>query len=267
MALSRLKPGFESRWGQHRARASRKFAALALVVFCGCPTPAERSLNDGHRAAQQGDWPTAKSRYAKASGLEPQNAKAHALTGYAAEQSGTPTEATEAYERAIRLDARNATARVGLASVALENRDAGAALTWLDGLDSESAAITKCRALLLRAAPGDAEAALALASSFSAKSASNELSYLEGSAELALGNFAIAQERFEALERAERSSPLGPYGLARLAAAQKRSTDVLLYLKAARTASKQRWNSQAVAADPAFAFLAAERAFTDVVGP
>jgi hypothetical protein len=59
---------------------------------------------------------------------------------------------------------------------------------------------------------------------------------------------------------------LGGYGLARLAAAQSRQTDALLYLGEAKNAAGSSWNSERVAADPAFAFLAQTPEFKALVG-
>jgi hypothetical protein len=72
---------------------------------------------------------------------------------------------------------------------------------------------------------------------------------------------------FEALERSDPQSPLGAYGLARLAAAQGRSTDALLYLRSARSLSGERWAPERVQADPAFAFLAKMPEFQALLEP
>lgn len=192
------------------------------------------------------------------------NAGVERYVGIAALEAGQPQLATEAFVRATALDANEPVARVGLAALAVSAADAGAALGLLEGLSSPQAQVVRARALLLRGAAGDAEAVIALAA---AEPSSVALGYLEGSALLVLGRFADAQRRFEAVEQLDRKSPLAAYGLARLAAAQRRSTDVLLYLRTARTLSREQWRAEAVASDPAFAFLAAEPAFIDVVGP
>jgi hypothetical protein len=79
-----------------------------------------------------------------------------------------------------------------------------------------------------------------------------------------LAKFSDAQATFDALERSHPESAFGPYGLARLAAAQGRATDALLHLKAAR-ASKGPWSAHRVALDPAFAFLSGDPAFQELI--
>lgn len=273
MALSRLKLGFESRWGQHNTRAWRSCAAR-LVVFsatlmlAGCPSNAERHLQEGHQQAKKAKWSAAAASYRSAAISDPKNAHALALAGLANLKLEDAGAAQESFSAALAVDPLEPNARIGLAGLAVHSMDAGAALSLIEGMTEPSAGLIRGRALLLRGGVGDAEAALAQAKAVTAIAPESiEARYLEGSALLVLGRFAEAQTAFEALEKTSRESPFGPYGLARVAAAQKRSTDVLLYLKAARTASKQSWQAGAVAADPAFAFLAGTPAFIDVVGP
>lgn len=272
MALSRLKLGFESRWGQHNTRA-RWHSATGLVVFLalpffGCPSSAERSLQQGHQLAKKSQWAQASSAYAAAAAAEPSSAQAHALVGVAQLRLGDGAQAASAFDRALALEPTSAPARLGLAGLALAERDAGAAIAWVEPLSTATASAVRSRALLLRGGEGDAEAALVEArAALTLEPDHLEARYLEGSALLALSRYAEAQSRFEDLERLARQSPFGAYGLARLAAAQRRSTDVLLYLKAARAAARDGWRPADVAADPAFAFLVGSPAFTDVVGP
>lgn len=237
-------------------------------MLAGCPSNAERQLQQGHQQAKKAKWSAAAASYRAAAIADPTNAHALALAGLANLELEDAGAALEAFSAAIQVDPLEPSARLGLAGLAVKSLDAGAALSIIEGMSEPAAGIIRGRALLLRGGAGDAEAALTQARAVSAIAPESiEARYLEGSALLALGRFAEAQTAFEALEKTSRESPFGPYGLARVAAAQKRSTDVLLYLKAARTASKQSWQAGAVAADPAFAFLAGTPAFIEVVGP
>jgi tetratricopeptide (TPR) repeat protein len=237
-------------------------------VASACPGSAERHLQAGHQHARKQAWQKAVEAYEAAAAADATCARCLSLAGLANQRLGRPEAAADAFSRALAIDRAEAGAHVGLGALAVEAADAGAALTWLEAVTTPEAEVVRGRALLLRGGPGDADAALTSArAALAALPASVEARYLEGSALLALTRYAEAQASFETLERTARDSPFGPYGLARVAAAQQRSTDVLLYLKAARAAAPQAWQARAVAADPAFAFLAGSPAFTDAVGP
>jgi tetratricopeptide (TPR) repeat protein len=270
VALSRLKLGFESRWGQQYTRAWWSRSA-GLVVFLGlvtgCPSTAQRQLEAGHAAAKAGQWPKALEAYQAASVAEPSNAKARSLVGVAAVSVGNGGLAATAFSEALALDATLVEARIGLAQLAVEGADAGAALSLLETHSVPQARLVRARALLLRGGTDDAAQALQEAQAALGQAPTSPGRYLEGSALLALGRYAEAQAAFEGLERADTSSPMGPYGLARVAAAQRRGTDALLYLKAARSRAGARWSAAEISKDPAFAFLAGAAGFTEVVGP
>jgi tetratricopeptide (TPR) repeat protein len=236
-----------------------------LALGSGCPSTAERQVQAGHAAAKAGRWGEAVSAYQAASAADPSNARTKALLGVAALAANDSARASAAFSEAVATDRSLVEARLGLAQLAVAAADAGAALDWLDGVDSVRARLVRARALLLRGAAADAAKALdETQQALAVEPGSTLARYLEGSALLALGRFGEAQTSFEAAEK-DPASPLGAYGLARLAAAQRRATDTLLYLKAARTRSGAAWRAADVVADPAFAFLLGTPGFTEVV--
>lgn len=242
--------------------------AVLVVAASGCPGSSERHLQAGHQHARKGAWQKALEQYEAAAAADASCARCLSLAGLANQHLGRSQPAAESFSRALAIEGSEVGARVGLGTLAVEAADAGAALSWIEGVATPGAELVRGRALLLRGGPKDAELALTAAgAALAAVPTSLEARYLEGSAFLALGRYAEAQAAFETLERSARDSAFGPYGLARVAAAQQRATDVLLYLKAARAVARDTWQSRAVAADPAFAFLAGSPAFSEAVGP
>ena len=252
--------------------SSRLACAASLCAVLGCTGQAERELARGNEAARRGHFEEAQKAFAAAVKDRPTDAHAHALLGNALCALNRTPEATAAWEEAAKLDPSDADAAVGLSGAALDSKDAGAALKRLSSLPpaviegSLQVRLVRARALLARGENGDVEQALADADGVLGRSPADAgAAYLKGSALLALRRFADAQSTFEALARTQVASPLGPYGLARLAAAQSRATDALLYLKAARQAAGPHWTPRPVAEDPAFAFLSTSDDFKDLV--
>ncbi len=165
-------------------------------------------------------------------------------------------EAAREWQVAASLDG----AREALALVALSVADAGGALEWVAGLPSSNARVIKARALLALGQPTDALNTLEGVTGVDA-------TYLRGSALIVLARFADAQAMFDSLQRDAPKSSLGPYGLARLAAVQNRAADALLYLKSAKATAHPTWDAEAVAADPAFAFLSASADYKELLKP
>lgn len=244
---------------------ARLLLAVALCVLCACQKPLDARLQAGDEAARAGRWPDAHAAYADAVALDASSGPAHARLGLASWELGKHDEAVAAWTTAARLQPQNEEAAEGLARAALEAADAGAAVQRLEPVKAPtrpSFHATLARALLARGAPEDAPAALAAAQRAAAALPGDpEADYLVGSAQLALKRYGDAQATLEGLLRRHPRSPLGSYGLARLAAAQHRPTDALLQLAAARTAAGSGWNPARVAADPAFAFLSATPEF------
>lgn len=241
-------------------------SSLVLVgcLLAACEKPLEAHLRQGEAAARRHDWQAAREAFEAATQDDPQSAAAEARLGSALFELRQWEAAQAAWAKARALDPKDLLAAEGLAQLALEAHDAGAALATLEGSGSS---LLEARALLARGAPGDAAAALELAQTHLGVHADEAAAlYLAGSAQIALQRYADAQATLDRLQRAWPKSPSGSYGLARLAAAQQRSTDVLLNLRAARDASGPAWDAAAVAADPAFAFVADRPDFKELVG-
>ncbi|MEW5741122.1 MAG: tetratricopeptide repeat protein [Myxococcota bacterium] len=252
------------------------WAALGVVwaLSPACRKPGEGKLREGNAAAQAGKLEEARRAFSEAALALPGDPRPRVLEGNAQFALGRLAEAQASWNAALERDPSNAEAHLGLARVALEGQDAGVALQHLSsvgaGLESSlgvEVETVRARALLTRGAKGDAELALSAAEAALALRADfPQALHLKGSALLVLGRYSDAQAAFEHLQATHPKSPLGPYGLARLAAAQGRATDVLLHLQAAKTAAGPAWKAERVAADPAFVFLSTSEGFLALVG-
>jgi len=202
--------------------------------------------------------------------LDPRSPTALARLGLASWHLGQHGEAARAWSEALAVDPANSLANEGLARLALETGDSGAATSRLDAVTSaaDSLRLARVHALLARGQPGDGPAALELALASAASETDDDLEaqYLLGSAQIAAGRFGDAQATFEALASRHPAEAFGAYGLARLAAAQNRATDALLNLQAAHRVSGSGWNASQVAADPAFSFISSTPEFKALVG-
>ncbi len=248
---------------------SRLIIAFALSALCACQKPLDARLQAGDTAARAGKWELSRTEWTKATELDPRSAVAHAKLGVALWELGLKDDAATAWSAAVSIDPNAEEAVSNLARLDLERADAGAAVEKLLLVQAPLTAafqMVLAQALLARGAPDDAAGALVAAQKALASSPNDaEVEYLVGSAQIALRRFSDAQGTLEALQRRRPESPLGSYGLARLAAAQSRQTDALLHLSAARAAAGSTWNHERVAADPAFAFLTAAPEFRALV--
>lgn len=253
----------------HPAAVSRLVLAFALSALCACQKPLDARLQAGDAAARAGKWEEARSQWTAATQLDARSPAAHAKLGAALWQLGLKDDAAVAWAQALTIEAGSEDALEGLARLDLERLDAGAAVGRLSTVQTPVATsfqLVLAQALLARGGPDDAASALASAQRAAASGLGDpEVDYLIGSAQIALRRFGDAQSTLEALQRRHPESPLGSYGLARLAAAQSRQTDALLHLSAARAAAGSGWNPVRVAADPAFAFLIAAPEFKALV--
>lgn len=249
--------------------------AVSLVcgVFTGCLRAGEARLREGNQAARDGRLEDARKAFEAAAEALPTDPRPRELLGNVLFELGRPDEARAAWQQALTQDAQSQAAHLGLARLALDAQDAGAAIEALGSAPSATdpslaaeAATVRGLALLERGGANDAEAAL-LAADEALRHAPGhaEALYVRGGALLVLGRYSDAQSALDELSTKHPASPLGPYGLARLAAAQGRATDVLLHLTAAKSAAGPTWRPERVAKDPAFAFLSTSEGFLALV--
>ena len=219
----------------------RLILAFALSALCACQKPLDARLQAGDAAARSGKWELARTEWTQATELDPKSAIAHAKLGVALWELGLKDEAAAAWSIAVAIDPNAEEPVSCLARLDLERVDAGAAVERLLLVPSPLTAsfqMVLAQALLARGAPDDAAAALVAAQRAAATSPNGaEVEYLVGSAQIALRRFSDAQGTLEALQRRRPESPLGSYGLARLAAAQSRQTDALLLRGVARVSA------------------------------
>lgn len=248
---------------------SRLLLATAFFALCACQKPLDAKLTAGDTAARQGKWELARTAWSDATQLDPKSSIAFVKLGIAHWELGQKDEAAAAWTNALSIEPNAEDALSALARFELERQHAGAAVDRLSAIQAPLTAEferMRAQALLARGLPDDAAAALGAAQHALTLSPQDpEAEYLVGSAQIALRRFSDAQGTLEALQRRKPELPLGSYGLARLAAAQSRQTDALLHLSAARAAAGSTWNPDRVAADPAFAFLAAAPEFKALV--
>lgn len=245
------------------------FLTVWVLVATACQQPFERALERGDQAGREARWPEARDAFADAVKLNPKLAAAHARLGGALWQLGDRPAATSAWQTALELDPRELTAVEGLTRARLASQDAAGAISVSATIDPPTGGLRVARAwaLIERGSTADLDAARALLDAARPTDAeSPEYSYLQGSWALASRRFSDAQDTFDTLARKHPRSPLGRYGLARVAAAQARATDALLSLQEAKGLAGSSWQPDRVAADPAFAFVAATPEFKALVG-
>jgi tetratricopeptide (TPR) repeat protein len=232
-----------------------------LLLGVACADPGAAAIARGNRAAFDGRLDDAVVSFQQACTEAPGLPRAHALLGNAFWAEGKVEPAQGAWLAALKLDPVQPDALLGLARIDLRHSDAAAAIERLSGGVQKAPAradLRVARALALLRRGADADLKIALEDSALALKAAGkdpDVLYTRGSVLTAAHLFDEAQAVLDTLEREDPRSALGPYGLARLAAAQSRKTDVMLHLRAARTASGSSWQPAVVVADPAFAFL------------
>lgn len=230
----------------------RRFAFfLVLMLSSACRKPVEVRLEAGDAAAALGDWKEARAQWQQAADADATSVQARTRLGYAAWALGDLAAAQRAWSEAAKLDPSNAEAADGLARVALENHDAGAALAQVNASPQ-----VRVRALLLR---GDHVEALKLARTLGA---GDEARYLLGAALLTNAQYDEATKVFSALPPA-----LGEPGLAHVAAARALPEETLTHLAKAKVAQGARWDARLIAQDAAFEFISDSPGFKALTAP
>ena len=246
-------------------RAWVALGVLTGVLGAGCTKPFEEALDRGNALASEGRFIEAETAFAEAVALSPDSTRAHLLHGNVLMSLKKTTDA----EAAWRLAAPSSdSAREALAWAALSGRDAGVALEWLGSMQSPRSSVLRGRALLALGRPDQALAACDAVPG-------PEGQYVKGSALIALKRYPEARAVFDQMNKAtydpvalrDARTALGLYGLARLEAAEGHADQALGHLKQAQVVSGPSWNAEAVAADPAFAFLFDSPMFKQLLKP
>lgn len=239
------------------------WSALALLAIA-CPAPGQRALDRGNVAAHAGKLDEAARAFSQAATERPNDPTPHRLLGAVALARRDATQALPAFARAHELAPDDLEATVGLARAQLELGDAGAAETTLGSLEATNDVPLACLRTRLALAQGDAVKAQSVLGALQT-APTPEVKYLLGLALLAARRYGDAQAAFDEVGRLAPQSPLAAWGNARLAAAQTRRTDVLLYLREVRLKAGPAFSADDVRADPAFGFLAADPELTRVL--
>jgi tetratricopeptide (TPR) repeat protein len=240
----------------------------SLLVACEFESRASRAarlFREAQQLSASGKYDEALARYQAVAQADPSHPSIAVWSGTAAYAAGRTAQASSLFQGALNRDPTNALAKEGLAALALNQGDAGASLSWLEGplRARVSFRVLRSRALLARGGSNDAQ--LAHADAQVARTLDPDCAegwYLEASALLVLGRYAEAKTAFESVKPAL----LRSYGLARLAAVQGDKEAALIQLQTARAAADGGWNPTFVRADPAFSFLEGTVGFTEAIG-
>lgn len=232
------------------------FAVVA--IFAGCNAPGESELSEGNRLAALGQHDEAAKSY-RAACAKSRAARPRELLGMVLHAAGKSDEARNAWIEAVQLEPEAPDAQLGLARIESETGDQIAALNRLDRLvqrhpNRADARLERAVVLLKRNADGDVDRALA-DSELALRGAPKDPDalYVRGSALLAGKQVDPAAAVFESLKK--QRPQLAAWGLARVAAAKSRNTDVIVHLREAREAADAGWVAARVREDPAFRYL------------
>jgi tetratricopeptide (TPR) repeat protein len=228
-----------------------------IALFLGaCTVAGEPELHEGNRLAAQGSLAEAAEQYRLAAQKQPSRARPRELLGSVLHAASETDAARTAWLEAVQLQPNDsADAQLGLARIDSERGDHATALDRLDRLLERQPrradarlqrAVVALRMSNVERALEDSDVAL------KALPRDSDALYTRGTALLAAGKPDEARKVFERLPA---GSLLKAWGQARVAAAQSRSTDVIVHLREARAASDGGWDEARVRNDPAFKYL------------
>lgn len=224
---------------------------LVLMILSACRKPLEVRLEAGDTAAAKGDWEEARVQWQQAADTDAKCVSARTRLGFAAWKLGDAIAAYNAWSDAAKLEPANVEAADGLARLALDAHDAGAALA-----QTKATAPVRVRALLMA---GKNAEALTQARTLGAD---DEGRYLLASALLVNRQFDEAAKVFAALPPA-----MGEPGLAHVSAAQSKADETVTHLTKAKVAQGARWDASLIAQDPAFDFISDSPGFKALTSP
>lgn len=248
-------------------------AACLFAVACNEAGPTE--IARGNVLVSRGKTAEAIEAYQAAARELPHKAQPRELLGHALLDQKRYAEARAAYQDAVAVEPPAIEARLGLARLATETGDLKEAFEQLDQVlrvqpQNLYALLSRANLELKRGGDADLEQALVdtgRAVSLDAKS--EPVLFARGEAFLATRRLDEARQAFELLRKEHPRSPLGWYGLARVAAAAGDRATAIADLQKARASAaeqKQPWKPDEVRADPAFRSLSADPAFASAVG-
>jgi len=221
------------------------------MILSACRKPLEVRLEAGDAAAARGDWKEARAQWQQAADADAKCVSARTRLGFAAWKLGDLVAAQSAWSDAAKLEPTNPEAADGLARIALEAHDAGAALA-----QTNASPAVKVRALLMAGKNADA------LTQARALGADDEGRFLLASALLANGQLDEATKLFTALPPA-----MGEPGLAHVSAAKAKADETVMHLTRAKMAQAASWDARLIAQDPAFDFISDSPGFKALTSP
>ncbi|MBI3181968.1 MAG: tetratricopeptide repeat protein [Myxococcales bacterium] len=243
-------------------------------LLTACTEPGQTEIARGNVLASRGEHEQAIEAFRAAVAAAPGKARPQELLGHALFDRKRLVEARAAYEGAARSEPRAAIeARIGLARIDAEEGKLDQAIARLDEVlagepSNLYALLSRGNLAMRRGGPGDAERAITdTAEAMRIAPKNPSALYTRGCAFLAAQDPKAAGEAFELLKKAHPTSPLGPYGLARVAAASGRETDVVLHLRETKAKAKGlpgAWDPEEIRKDPAFQFVKDKKDFQEV---